>query len=118
MQVESLGAAEKEEEVVAERKVLDELRDAVLKNVSDDSNYLANEMNLKRFLEARPSFDEAVEMLTNHLLWRNRGAYLDGCRACREVPGTHIWRQVGFDRERRPVFFLNLSQAGPNRKIQ
>ena len=45
--------------------------------------------------------------------WRNEGRYLmpGGCATCVTSPGHHTWRQIGFDRERRPVIFYSVGHA-------
>mmetsp|Transcript_62243 Transcript_62243/g.124763 ORF Transcript_62243/g.124763 Transcript_62243/m.124763 type:complete len:776 (+) Transcript_62243:333-2660(+) len=112
---ESISPQAEEQEQQAELAEIDHLRAEVLKTVPDPSGYLANDMTVRRFLDARPTLQEAVAMLTNTLRWRNEGRYFmpEGCPQCRQTPGTHVWRQIGFDKERRPVIFLSLSQVLP-----
>jgi len=109
------------ETVSASRRLLEDdlekLRSQVLLRLGgegqDQEGYLLNELNLKRFLEARPTFEAAVEMLTNTMRWRQEGRYLGGCVICPKVPGAHTFRQIGFDRERRPVIFFSATQVSP-----
>lgn len=109
--VESIGAEAQTKEEQAEKKQLDRLRAEVLKAVPDNCGYLVNDLTVKRFLEARPTFDASAAMLINHIRWRNEGRFLRGCQLCPTLPGTHVWRQIGFDNERRPAIFFSISQV-------
>jgi len=114
--VESISEEAEEKEEAAEAQILQQLKEAVLKIVPDPTGYLESDMNLKRFLDARPTFDLAVIMLANSIRWRNEGRYHSspsGCQLCVVNPGLHTWRQIGFDKERRPAIFFSLTQVLP-----
>jgi hypothetical protein len=119
LNVESINPEADQHELEAELKQIDQLRNAVLALQPDPSGYLESDMNVKRFLDARPTFDEAVKMLANTLRWRNEGRYFlpGGCPVCRTLPGSHVWRQIGFDKERRPVIFFSLAQVIPRIRL-
>jgi hypothetical protein len=108
---ESINPEAFEEEQRLELAEVDQLRKEVLKIVPDPSGYLSNDMTVKRFLDARPTFAEAHAMLTNTLRWRNEGNYFvpGGCPQCRSTPGTHVWRQIGFDKAHETTFDSFLS---------
>jgi hypothetical protein len=111
--VESISVEALIQEEAAEKKILNKLREAVLKAVPDKTGYLESDMTVKRFLDARPEFDQSAAMLINHLRWRNEGRYLIGCPHCLVLPGYHVWRQIGFDNEGRPAVFFSLAQVLP-----
>jgi hypothetical protein len=114
--VESVSQEAEEKEEAAEVQILQQLKEAVLKVVPDSTGYMASDMNLKRFLDARPTFELAVAMLANSIRWRNEGRYhsfAGGCKLCVANPGVHTWRQIGFDKERRPAIFFSLTQVLP-----
>ena len=115
--IETIGHEAQIEEEAAEKKILQKLRDAVLAKVPDPSGYLDTDLTVKRFLDARPTFEAAAAMLANTLRWRNEGRYLTGCSSCLATPGTHVWRQIGFDNERRPAIFFSLAQVLPQASL-
>ena len=116
LNVESVNAEAEAKQEEAEVALLHQLRDAVLKRQVDPEGYLDSDLNLKRFLDARPTFEAAVDMLANTVRWRTEGRYFvpGGCALCVAAPATHVWRQIGFDKERRPVIFFALSQVVPH----
>ena len=113
--VESINTEADAAQEQAEMAAICQLRAKTLLMVPDPSGYLETDMNVKRFLDARPTFDEALAMLTNTLRWRNEGRFFlpGGCPGCLALPGRHVWRQIGFDNERRPVVYFSLAQTLP-----
>jgi len=113
--VETINPEADQAEEEAEQKAIKQLRAEVLAVMPDPAGYLESDMTVKRFLDARPTFEEAVAMLTNTLRWRNEGRFFrpGGCPTCAVLPGRHVWRQIGFDNERRPVVFFSLAQVVP-----
>jgi hypothetical protein len=77
----------------------------------DHTGFLGHDANLRRFLAVYPVVEVAAARVAKTVAWRNCGRYLGGCRGCRELPGLHPWRQVGFDRFGRPAIFLSLAQV-------
>ena len=97
-------------------ELLDKLREEVLKTVPDPTGYMESDLTVQRFLDARDGdITEAGKMLSNHLAFRARGQYFipEGCSKCGSVPGRHSWRQIGWDKERRPVVFFSITQTLP-----
>lgn len=99
---------------VEKRKLMAELRE----RISDveplpHEDFFTRTDTLLRFLKARQwSVDEAEKQLRATVEWRREIDPLNvDCRWCHERPGYHCIRQVGFDKQRRPVIYACLAQA-------
>mmetsp|Transcript_44259 Transcript_44259/g.100038 ORF Transcript_44259/g.100038 Transcript_44259/m.100038 type:complete len:167 (-) Transcript_44259:81-581(-) len=64
--------------------------------------------------EAKGDVERAAELVQNTMEWRRSGKYREdslGCAVCRAHPGAHPWRQVGFDKQRRPAVYICFAQG-------
>ncbi|XP_074645463.1 phosphatidylinositol transfer protein 3-like isoform X2 [Tubulanus polymorphus] len=96
-----------------------QLKDRVkdVKPLEDDVDFFRKEETLTRFLKAREwKLNDAESLLRATIDWRreNRPLQMD-CRWCRERPGFHNMRQVGFDELGRPIIYACFAQAATHK---
>ena len=79
------------------------------------------EMTLYRYLRARKGdVEAAASMLEETVAWRRASGVAEetiDCPMCCERPGTHTWRQIGFDRRAMPVIYSCARQEPPGTKV-
>eukprot|EP00911_Craspedida_sp_UC1_P000349 UC1_evm1s269 len=99
-------------EGVSTAPLIEELREAI-KDVPDAEGYAEDERTLVRYLRARNwKVKKAADMLKASLLWRaDYRPSTRSCTYCQERTGYHSWRQVGYDKEGRPVTYSCISQG-------
>jgi hypothetical protein len=81
-----------------------------------------SEMTLYRYLRARKGeVEAAASMLEETIAWRRASGVAEArvdCPMCCERPGTHTWRQIGFDRRAMPVIYSCAKQEPAGTKVQ
>lgn len=81
-----------------------------------------SDMTLYRYLRARKGDSQAAaSMLEETIAWRQASGVAQDridCPMCCERPGTHTWRQIGFDRRAMPVIYSCAKQEPPGVKVQ
>ncbi len=81
-----------------------------------------SDMTLYRYLRARKGDAEAAaSMLEETIAWRQASGVAQDridCPICCERPGTHTWRQIGFDRRAMPVIYSCAKQEPAGVKVQ
>jgi hypothetical protein len=81
-----------------------------------------SDMTLYRYLRARKGDARAAaSMLEETIAWRQASGVAQDridCPICCERPGTHTWRQIGFDRRAMPVIYSCAKQEPAGVKVQ
>ncbi|KAK4468187.1 hypothetical protein MN116_008347 [Schistosoma mekongi] len=101
------------EQITGLKAELCELAKTKLKPLPMEPDFATCDDTLTRFLVARNYVvNDAFEQLKTAVEWRREFQPLTvQCKWCHETPGFHSVRQVGFDREGRPLMYACFAQC-------
>lgn len=109
---------EEEAAILQLKELVADLRD----EKGGPADLFLSDMTLYRYLRARKGDAEAAaSMLEETIAWRQASGVAQDridCPMCCERPGTHTWRQIGFDRRAMPVIYSCAKQEPAGVKVQ